>query len=160
AVGDRSVIDVVLNEDMASLDEVVVVGYGTQKKSDLTGSVASVSSEDLNSFPATNVLQALAGRAAGVQVTQNNGQPGGSISVRIRGANSIRGSNEPLYVIDGFPTSGSNPTIINNLDIESIEVLKDASATAIFGSRGANGVVLITTKGGASGRTNVQDRKS
>src|SRR5690606_29184305 len=109
-VGDRSVIDVALTEDMASLDEVVVVGYGTQKKSDLTGSVSSVSSDDLNAFPTTNVLQALTGRAAGVQVTQNTGEPGGSMSVRIRGTNSIQGSNEPLYVIDGFPISGSNPT--------------------------------------------------
>lgn len=155
AINGQTSLTIIMQEDIQTLDEVVVIGYGSVKKSDLTGSVASVNSQELNAFPTTNVLQALTGRAAGVQVTQNNGEPGGSISVRIRGTNSIRGSNEPLYVIDGFPTSGSNPTIINNLDIESIEVLKDASATAIFGSRGANGVVLITTKGGASGRTNV-----
>jgi TonB-linked SusC/RagA family outer membrane protein len=154
-VGTRTVVDVVLKEDLASLDEVVVVGYGTQKKSDLTGAISSVSSEKLNAFPTTNVLQALAGRAAGVQVTQNTGEPGGSMSVRIRGTGSIQGSNEPLYVIDGFPISGSNPTILNNLDVQSIEILKDASATAIYGSRGANGVVLITTKSGKSGHTAV-----
>src|SRR5690554_2763305 len=146
AINGQTSLTIIMQEDIQTLDEVVVIGYGSVKKSDLTGSVASVNSQELNAFPTTNVLQALTGRAAGVQVTQNNGEPGGSISVRIRGTNSIRGSNEPLYVIDGFPTSGSNPTIINNLDIESIEVLKDASATAIFGSRGANGVVLITTK--------------
>ena len=154
-VGTRSVINIVLSEDMASLGEVVVVGYGTQKKSDLTGSISSVNSDDLNAFPTTNILQALTGRAAGVQVTQNSGEPGGSMSVRIRGTSSIQGGNEPLYVIDGFPISGSNPTILNNLDVESIEILKDASATAIYGSRGANGVVLITTKSGKSGKTSV-----
>lgn len=154
-IGSRSVIDVVLSEDISNLEEVVVVGYGTQRKSDLTGSVSSVNTEDLNAFPTTNVLQALTGRAAGVQVTQNTGEPGGSMSVRIRGTSSIQGSNEPLYVIDGFPISGSNPTILNNLDVESIEILKDASATAIYGSRGANGVVLITTKSGKSGHTSV-----
>src|SRR5690606_8490811 len=120
-----------------------------------TGAISSVSSDKLNAFPTTNVLQALAGRAAGVQVTQNTGEPGGSMSVRIRGTSSIQGSNEPLYVIDGFPISGSNPTILNNLDVQSIEILKDASATAIYGSRGANGVVLITTKSGKSGHTAV-----
>jgi TonB-dependent starch-binding outer membrane protein SusC len=155
AVGNQTNVDIRMAEETIGLEEVVAVGYGTMKKSDLTGSVVSVGSESVNAFPTTNVLQALTGRAAGVQVLQTTGEPGGAISVRIRGTNSIRGSNEPLYVIDGFPTSGSNPTILNNLDIESIEILKDASATAIYGSRGANGVVLITTKGGKAGRTSV-----
>ncbi|GAB3496410.1 TonB-dependent receptor [Spirosoma knui] len=155
AVGNRSSVDVQLAPDDKSLDEVVVVGYGTVKKSDLTGSLAQVKSKDLNAYPATNVLQALSGRAAGVQVLQNTGAPGAPVSVRIRGTNSIQGSNEPLYVVDGFPLSGSNPNVLNNADIENIEILKDASATAIYGSRGANGVVLITTKRGKSGRTNV-----
>jgi TonB-linked SusC/RagA family outer membrane protein len=154
-VGSQTTINTVLEVDTKSLDEVVVVGYGTVKKSDLTGSLAQVKGKELNAFPATNVLQALSGRAPGVQVVQNTGAPGGAISVRIRGANSIQGSNEPLYVVDGFPMSGSNPTILNNSDIESIEILKDASATAIYGSRGANGVVLITTKRGKSGKTTV-----
>ena len=155
AVGNQSVVNAALVVDSRQLDEVVVVGYGTVRKSDLTGSLAQVKAKELNAFPATNVLQALSGRAPGVQVTQNTGAPGAGISVRIRGTNSIQGSNEPLYVVDGFPTSGSNPTIINNTDIESIEILKDASATAIYGSRGANGVVLITTKQGKSGKMQV-----
>lgn len=154
-VGNQTAMDVSLELDNRQLNEVVVVGYGTVKKSDLTGSLASVKSKEINAFPATNVLQALSGRAPGVQVTQNTGAPGGAVSVRIRGTNSVQGSNEPLYVVDGFPTSGSNPTILNNSDIESIEILKDASATAIYGSRGANGVVLITTKQGKAGKTQV-----
>jgi TonB-linked SusC/RagA family outer membrane protein len=154
-VGNRATLAVELEVDTKSLDEVVVVGYGTVKKSDLTGSLSQVKGKELNAFPATNVLQALSGRAPGVQVVQNTGAPGGAVSVRIRGANSIQGSNEPLYVVDGFPMSGSNPTILNNSDIESMEILKDASATAIYGSRGANGVILITTKRGKSGKTTV-----
>ncbi|WP_338876419.1 TonB-dependent receptor [Spirosoma sp. SC4-14] len=154
-VGGRTQLDITLEEDNKALNEVVVVGYGTVRKSDLTGSLAQVKAKEINAFPATNVLQALSGRAPGVQVIQNTGAPGGSISVRIRGTNSIQGSNEPLYVIDGFPISGSNPTQLNNADIESMEILKDASATAIYGSRGANGVVLITTKHGKAGRTQV-----
>jgi len=154
-VGNRTLLNVGLKADTKALNEVVVVGYGTVKKSDLTGSVTQVKSKELNAFPTSNVLQALSGRAAGVQVTQNTGAPGGGVSVRIRGTNSIQGSNEPLYVIDGFPTSGSNPTVLNNADIESVEILKDASATAIYGSRGANGVVLITTKRGKAGKTRV-----
>lgn len=155
AVGGRSRLDVTLAEDNKSLNEVVVVGYGTVRKSDLTGALSQVKGKELNSFPATNVLQAMSGRAPGVQVIQNTGAPGAAVSVRIRGTNSIQGSNEPLYVVDGFPTSGSNPTVLNNSDIESIEILKDASATAIYGSRGANGVVIITTKQGKAGKMTV-----
>ncbi|GAB3985540.1 TonB-dependent receptor [Spirosoma daeguense] len=154
-IGSRSTIDVKLAPDDKSLSEVVVVGYGTVKKSDLTGSLAQVKAKELNAYPASNVLQALQGRAAGVQVLQNTGAPGGGVSVRIRGTNSLQGSNEPLYVVDGFPINGGNPTQLNNADIETIEILKDASATAIYGSRGANGVVLITTKRGKSGQTRV-----
>lgn len=154
-VGNQTTIDLSLVTDQAQLNEVVVVGYGTVRKSDLTGSLAQIKSKEINAFPATNVLQAMSGRAPGVQVIQNTGAPGGAVSVRIRGTNSVQGSNEPLYVVDGFPTSGSNPTIINNSDIESIEILKDASATAIYGSRGANGVVLITTKQGKAGKIQV-----
>lgn len=153
--GANTVLNVNLVTSNNELNDVVVVGYGTVKKSDLTGSVSQVKSKELNSFPATNPLQALSGRAAGVQVLQNGGSPGGSVSVRIRGTNSVQGSNEPLYVIDGFPISGTNPSTINNADIESMEVLKDASATAIYGSRGANGVVIITTKKGKAGKTAV-----
>ena len=155
-VTGKSTINLVMEEDAIGIEEVVAIGYGTVKKSDLTGSLSSVKNEDINAIPATNVLQALSGRAPGVQVLQNTGAPGGTISVRIRGTNSVQGSNEPLYVVDGFPMTVSNPTLINNSDIESIEILKDASATAIYGSRGANGVILITTRQGRSGKTKVE----
>jgi TonB-linked SusC/RagA family outer membrane protein len=154
AIANQTTINVIMAADVTSLQEVVVVGYGEVKKSDLTGSVASIKSEELNAYPATNLVQSLSGRAPGVQISQNTGAPGSSISVRIRGTNSLQGSNEPLYVVDGFPYSG-NPTLLNNVDIESIQVLKDASATAIYGSRGANGVVIITTKRGKQGKTTV-----
>ena len=153
-LGNQTAVVVNMILEDKSLQEIVVIGYGQVKKSDLTGAVASIKSTDLNAYPATNLVQSLAGRAAGVYVSQNTGAPGSPISVRVRGTNSIQGSNEPLYVVDGFPYSG-NPTLLNNADIESIEVLKDASATAIYGSRGANGVVLITTKKGKAGRVNV-----
>lgn len=151
-VGNQGEINVTLEEEAYGLDEVVVIGYGSQRRSDLTGSVARVSSEELTAFPTSNVIQALSGRSSGVQVIQNNGAPGATVNIRVRGTNSIQGGNEPLYVVDGFPFSG-NPTNLNNADIASIEVLKDASATAIYGSRGANGVVLITTKRGNAGQT-------
>jgi TonB-linked SusC/RagA family outer membrane protein len=149
AVGNQTTIDVVLEEDAAKLDEVVVVGYGTAKRSDLTGSLTSVSSSDFEKQPLSDVSQALQGRAAGVQVSQTSGAPGGNYKIRIRGANSVTGSNEPLYVIDG---QFADINTINVNDIKSMEVLKDASATAIYGTRGANGVILITTKTGRSGK--------
>ncbi|HZH71689.1 MAG TPA: SusC/RagA family TonB-linked outer membrane protein, partial [Mariniphaga sp.] len=154
----RSTLNVIMEEESIGLDEVVAVGYGTMRKSDLTGSVSQVKSEEINAFPSSNMLQALSGRSAGVQVIQNTGAPGASTSIRIRGANSIQGSNEPLYVVDGFPVD--NATVLNNADIESIEILKDASATAIYGSRGANGVVLVTTKRGKTGENNVDFESS
>lgn len=152
SINSRSLINITLSPEDSKLGEVVVIGYGTVKKKDLTGSVAQVKSKELNSFPTGNILQALAGRATGVQVLQNDGTPGASPSIRIRGTNSILGSNEPLYVIDGFPGSANG---VQATDIESIEVLKDASATAIYGSRGANGVIIITTKKGKAGKTQV-----
>lgn len=154
-LGNQTTIDVTLVSDDQELDEVVVIGYGSARRADLTGAVSQVNSDELNAFPTSNVLQSLNGRAPGVQVIQNNGAPGGGVSVRIRGANSVQGDNDPLYVIDGFPFSG-NPTNLNNSDIASIEILKDASATAIYGSRGANGVVLITTKNGSGAGTVVE----
>jgi len=152
-VGNQTEINVVMIEEAIGIEEVVAIGYGTMKKSDLTGSLSQVRQEAIQSVPSSNIMQALVGRSSGVQVMQNTGAPGGSISIRIRGTNSIKGSNEPLYVVDGFPVS--NQTVLNNSDIESIEILKDASATAIYGSRGANGVVMVTTKQGKSGKTNV-----
>ena len=167
-------IQIVLQEDAAALDEVVVVGYGTQKKSDLTGSVTSLSQDDLNPGANASIDQMMLGRAAGVQINQASSAPGGGLSIRIRGSNSLNASNEPLYVIDGFPIDNSpnlgsggaaevgqnlsprNPlNALNPADVESIEILKDASATAIYGSRGANGVILITTKKGRKGQINV-----
>jgi TonB-linked SusC/RagA family outer membrane protein len=153
---NRSQIDVTMIADVAQLDEVVVVGYGTQRKADVTGSVASVSGKELSERPVNSLAQALQGRAAGVQVSQTSNAPGGGVSIRIRGGNSIQGGNEPLYVVDGYPLINESGSSINPNDIESIDILKDASATAIYGSRGANGVVIITTKRGKSGRNTVQ----
>jgi TonB-dependent starch-binding outer membrane protein SusC len=161
-VGGRTTIDVMLTPDVKTLSEVVVVGYGTQRKIETTGAIASVKSEDIIQTPVTNVAQGLQARMAGVQITQNSSAPGGNISVRVRGTNSINGTSEPLYIVDGIQISNSGGvnevsplSTINPSDIESVEVLKDASATAIYGSRGANGVVLITTKRGQSGATRV-----
>ena len=176
-VGNQSVVDVVLNEDVQQLDELVVVGYGTQKKSDLTGSIARISGEEVLQPSVPNFDQMLQGKVPGVQVSLTSGAPGGNVNILVRGVSSITGGNQPLYVIDGFPIdagSGNssnmldfggdtyssagmagntqnrvNPlTFINPADIASIDILKDASATAIYGSRGANGVVIITTKRG------------
>ena len=150
-VGNQTKINISLETDIIGLDEVVTVGYGYQKKGDLTGSMISVSQEDLNQGGSiTSASQALQGRVAGVVVSTNSKEPGGSMSVRIRGSNSISSSNEPLYVVDGFPTSFTTGVNINPNDIESMQILKDASATAIYGARGANGVILITTKRGQS----------
>lgn len=145
---------ITLREDSEALDEVVVIGYGTVKKSDLTGSVASVKSDELSAMPQASAAQALQGRSAGVFVWQNGGSPESAPTVRIRGSNSILGNNDPLYVIDGFP-SNSGIGMLNVDDIESMEILKDASAIAIYGSRGSNGVILVTTKKGADGKTRV-----
>ena len=148
-VNGRIVINVTMLETIQQIDEVVVVGYGTAKKSDLTGSVASVTSTNFRAEPVKTFAQAIQGRAAGVVVTNNSGAPGGNVKIRIRGTNSLYGSNEPLYVVDGVALN-INISDLNVNDIESMEVLKDASATAIFGNRGANGVVLVTTKKGRS----------
>jgi TonB-linked SusC/RagA family outer membrane protein len=146
-------INAVLEEDLAALDEVVVVGYGARKKSDITGAVSSVKSEELNAFPVLNAEQALQGRAAGVVVQSNNGgEPGAPISIQIRGNTSISASSAPLIVVDGFVGA----VMPQPNDIQSMEVLKDASATAIYGSRGANGVILVTTKKGRKGALTVE----
>lgn len=148
-VGDNPTINVNLREDTTQLEELVVIGYGTVKKSDLTGSVASISAEDMTKSATGDALQAIQGRAAGVQVITATGDPSATAEIKIRGTGSPNGSS-PLYVVDGFPMEDINYLSPN--DIESLEILKDASATAIYGSRGANGVVLITTKQGESGR--------
>ncbi|GEP94244.1 SusC/RagA family TonB-linked outer membrane protein [Chitinophaga cymbidii] len=172
-VGAGNTIDVKLEAKIENLGEVVVVGYGTVKKSDVTGSVVSLKAKDLTPGANVNVEQTLLGRASGVQVYQKSGEPGSAMSVKIRGASSITAGNDPLYVIDGMPVNNLSPVTgsgagfvatpnprnplnsLNPSDIESIEILKDASATAIYGSRGSNGVVIITTKKGASGRLSI-----
>lgn len=158
-----------MEEDISELEQVVVIGYGTKTRAELTEAVSTISSKEIQSMPITGIDQAMQGRAAGVQVTQNSAAPGGGVTVRIRGIGGF-GNNNPLYVIDGFPVysndnissasgvSRVNPNVLNTIDpndIENIEILKDASATAIYGSRGANGVVLITTKHGKKGQANI-----
>ena len=151
---DRDFITVVLNRLEKSMNDVIVIGYGSQKKSDVTGAISSVSSKALKEVPVTNVSQMLQGRAAGVYVLNTGNKPGAGVSVQIRGKRSFNAGNDPLYVIDGIPISGGLNDI-NPGDIASIEVLKDASATAIYGSRGANGVIIITTARGKAGKTSV-----
>jgi len=175
-IAGRAVINITLDQEIIGLEEVVAIGYGRMRKSDLTGSVVSVSADQLNTTMANTIDQALQGRAAGVVVTNNSGQPGASATIRIRGINSLQGTNEPLYIIDGVQLSGANQgtigfgwagggpsagvqtnplSSINPSDIASIEILKDASACAIYGSRGANGVIIITTKRGKANELKV-----
>jgi TonB-linked SusC/RagA family outer membrane protein len=182
-VNSQSTINIILKEDVKSLDEVIVTGYGTQKKTDLTGSISRVSGDDIIQPSTLSFDQMLQGKVAGVQISQTSGAPGGNVNVLIRGISSITGGNQPLYVVDGYPigTGGGgsdmqsfggnmytssgmanntqnriNPLAsINPSDIESIEILKDASATAIYGSRGANGVIIITTKRGTVGKREI-----
>ncbi|MGF1923497.1 MAG: TonB-dependent receptor [Bacteroidia bacterium] len=153
----RATLTITLRENSQMLDAVVAIGYGTQQKKDVTGSISSIGAKQIKDQPVVSLDQAMAGQMAGVQVTQATGAPGGGSSVRVRGAGSLSAGNEPLYVIDGFPVTNdynqnNNPlNSINPADIENIQVLKDASATAIYGSRGSNGVVIITTKAGKTG---------
>ncbi len=153
SISGKTNINVTLEEETVGIEEVVAVGYGTMKKSDITGSVTSVNSKDFVKGVATNALQLLSGKASGVNISQANSEPGGSLNISVRGAGSINSSNNVLVVIDGLP--GGNTANINPSDIESIEILKDASAAAIYGTRAANGVVLITTKKGKEGITQV-----
>lgn len=153
AVNGKKNISVIMKEVTTDLDEVVVIGYGTAKRKDLTGSVSSVSMKDLKDIPATSALQAIAGRMAGVNVTIADGSPDAPIKVRVRGGGSITQDNSPLYIVDGFQVNNIND--IAPGDIETIDVLKDASSTAIYGAQGANGVVLITTKTGKTGKTEI-----
>jgi TonB-linked SusC/RagA family outer membrane protein len=168
--GEATVVDIMMQQEAAGLDEVVVVGYGEQQRRDLTGAVSSISEEDVERLPTSSPDKVLQGQVSGVRVTNTSGAPGSVARIRIRGGNSILGGNEPLYVVDGFPFYNNNSEASSGVtsapprnalatippsDIKSIEVLKDASATAIYGARGANGVVLITTKQGREGETNV-----
>ncbi len=153
AVNGKSVVNVTMEDDSQALEEVVVIGYGTVSKRDLTGSVASVKSEELAAVPVTNVSEALTGKMAGVQITTTEGSPDAEISIRVRGGGSLSQDNSPLYIVDGFPVSSISD--IASADIESIDVLKDASSTAIYGAKGANGVIIITTKSGREGKPEV-----
>ena len=151
-VGDQSTINVTMEPDANVLDEVVAIGYGTIKKRDLTGAVSSVDNQTITITPTSNPLDALQGRVAGLDVSTSSGAPGSSPSVQLRGVRSITASGSPLYIIDGMP---GDQNTINPNDIESIEVLKDASSTAVYGSSGANGVIIITTKKGKAGNARV-----
>lgn len=153
AVGNKSSFNIILKEDTEALDEVVVIGYGTVKKRDLTGSVSSVNNETLTANPVSDVSQALQGKLAGVSVVSQDGRPGAEVSIRVRGGGSITQSNDPLFIVDGFPVSSISDVPADQ--IESIDVLKDASSTAIYGARGANGVILVTTKGAKTDRLSV-----
>ena len=150
-VQGRSRIDIVLEEDAEQLEATVVVGYGTARRTDVTGSIASVTGESLREIPANDITYALQGRIAGVEFAQSSSRPGESMRIRIRGERSLNASNDPLIVLDGIPFSGSLSDISTN-DIKSIDVLKDAASTAIYGSRGANGVIMITTHKGVKGQ--------
>ncbi|RVT71995.1 SusC/RagA family TonB-linked outer membrane protein [Flavobacterium sufflavum] len=149
-------LKIVLLQETSKLEDVVVVGYGSKKRKDLTGAVTTLSSDSYKDQPVLNSAAAIQGRVAGVAVNNNSGAPGGGIKVRIRGANSVNAGNEPLYVVDGIALSSSGFQDVNINDISSMEILKDASGTAIYGSRGANGVILITTKSGKTGKTKIQ----
>jgi TonB-dependent starch-binding outer membrane protein SusC len=173
-VGNQTVIDVTMKEDIMQLDEIVVTGYGVSKKSDLTGAMASLGEDEFNSVAGANPEQMMQGRVAGVEITSNNGEPGAGSQITVRGASTFRSGAQPLYVIDGVPldmqntspdgpskggisSTATNPlNFLNSSDIESIDILKDASAAAIYGSRGANGVVIVTTKKGKSGKSEVE----
>ena len=152
-VQGRNRIDVSLADDAEQLEATVVIGYGTARRQDVTGSIASVGGENLRAVPAGDVTRALEGRVAGVEMTQTNSKPGSSMQIRIRGQRSLSASNDPLIVLDGMPFMGSL-TDISTSDIKSMDILKDAASTAIYGSRGANGVILITTKKGSGSMDN------
>ncbi|SDL17901.1 TonB-linked outer membrane protein, SusC/RagA family [Catalinimonas alkaloidigena] len=152
-VNNQATIDVVLASDIANLEEVVVVGYGTQTRRELTGSIASVSSKEIERAPVADVSQALKGKLPGVNITTQDGRPGADVAIRVRGGGSISQSNQPLFIVDGFPVTSISD--IPGSQIESIDVLKDAASTAIYGARGANGVIIVTTKSGREGQMKI-----
>lgn len=152
-VTSQSTLNVQLREDIASLDELVVIGYGVQKKSVVTAAISRVTADQLNNTKPSRVEDVLKGKVSGVQITQSSGQPGSDSKVRIRGIGTVNNS-EPLYIVDGMPVDGGI-NYLNPVDIQSVEILKDASSAAIYGARAANGVVLVTTKNGAIGKTQI-----
>ena len=154
-VSGKALINVSMEEETVGIEEVVAIGYGTVKKSELSSSIATVSNTDIAKTPIRSLEQALQGNAAGVLIVNASGEPGGDIAIRIRGGSSLNADNEPLVVIDGYPLDNSALSMISPNDIQSMEILKDASATAIYGSRGANGVIMVTTKNGVAGKTKI-----
>lgn len=158
-VGNQTTFAVKLSEDSEALDEVVVVAYGTQKARAVTGSMSKLNNEELEDIPVPNISQKMQGKFSGVQITQANGEPGGGMAIRIRGAASVNGGNSPLVVIDGFPITPNEGTGLESIspeEIENITILKDAASTSLYGSRAANGVILVTTKRAKEGKTDVE----
>ena len=149
----KTSLNIVLEDDATSLNDVVVIGYGTVKKKDLTGSVTSMNQKQLENIPVSNVSEAMTGKMAGVNITTTEGSPDADVKIRVRGGGSLSQDNSPLYIVDGFPVASISD--ISPSEIQSIDVLKDASSTAIYGARGANGVIIITTKEGKEGKTQV-----
>ena len=158
-VGSRTTVDLTMKEEASNLNDVVVIGYQTVRRRDLTGSVSSVGAKQLRDIPLNSAAQALAGRLAGVQVTGTEGSPNAEVIIRVRGGGSITQDNSPLYIIDGVQVENGLATL-SPQDIESVDVLKDASSTAIYGARGANGVVIITTKSGRNNKTVISYNES
>ena len=153
SVAGKETIDVKLEDDNTTLNDVVVIGYGTVRKKDLTGSVSSISDKQIANIPVSNVSEAMTGKMAGVNITTTEGSPDADVKIRVRGGGSLSQDNSPLYIVDGFPVSSISD--IAPSEIQSIDVLKDASSTAIYGARGANGVIIVTTKSGSEGKTQV-----
>ena len=156
SIGGRTRIDLTLAPDVINIDEVVIVAYGTAKKSSFTGSYAMIDGKKLEARPVTNITMAIEGANPGILVTSANGQPGSEQALRIRGFGSLSASNSPLYVVDGIPYSGFNIGNLSSQDIESISILKDAASTALYGNKAANGVVMVTTKKGSKERNTIQ----
>ena len=153
SVAGKETIDIKLEDDNTTLNDVVVIGYGTVRKKDLTGSVSSISDKQIANIPVSNVSEAMTGKMAGVNITTTEGSPDADVKIRVRGGGSLSQDNSPLYIVDGFPVSSISD--IAPSEIQSIDVLKDASSTAIYGARGANGVIIVTTKSGSEGKTQV-----
>lgn len=153
--GETTTLPVILADAAQSLEQVTIIGYGSQRKRDVTTAVVGIKAKDMENQPINNVAEAMVGKMTGVQVAQGTGQPGAPLSIKVRGVGTITAGTEPLYVVDGFPLTSNNLNTLNTYDIESVEVLKDASSAAIYGSRGSNGVVLITTKQGRQGKMQI-----
>ena len=152
-IGNKTKFDIVLEDESTSLNDLVVIGYGTVKKKDLTGSVSSINQKQIANVPVSNVSEAMTGKMAGVNITTTEGSPDADVKIRVRGGGSLSQDNSPLYIVDGFPVTSISD--IAPSEIQSIDVLKDASSTAIYGARGANGVIIITTKEGKEGKVQV-----